>query len=291
MLMMRNIDVALLRTFIAVADHSSMTIAANALNVTQGAVSQQIRRLEDLFGGPLLDRDRRGQRLTPSGERLVGRAREMLNLNDEVWREMTAHGAAGRVRFGLPHDLAGAFIAPVLKAYTEAYPRVEMSLICASSPKLLDALSSGELDICVVEEPLGPTSGECLGLQRLVWVGAPAGRAYLKRPLPVSMVADTCAFRPAVLAALHGQRMNWRTVFESGSVEATTAIVRTDLAVTVWLAATVPSDLEILGQEATLPALPPFSINLHLSNKGADLASQALARLVRERFLRVQHTA
>ena len=99
MLMMRNIDVALLRTFIAVADHSSMTIAANALNVTQGAVSQQIRRLEDLFGGPLLDRDRRGQRLTPSGERLVGRAREMLNLNDEVCPDNDGprRGGAGEV--------------------------------------------------------------------------------------------------------------------------------------------------------------------------------------------------
>jgi DNA-binding transcriptional LysR family regulator len=138
---------------------------------------------------------------------------------------------------------------------------------------------------------MGQTSGECLGLERLVWVGAPAGRAYLKRPLPVSMVADTCAFRPAVLAALHGHGVNWRTVFESGSIEATTAMVKTDLAVTVWLAGTVPSDLEILGQEAALAALPAFSINLHLTKSDAEPASQALARLVRERFLRVQGVA
>ena len=284
--MARNIDIALLRTFVAVADHSSMTVAGRALNLTQGAISQQVRRLEDLLGGALLDRDRRGQRLTPAGERLVGKARQMLNLNDEMWREMTGKGAEGRVRFGLPHDLIGAFISPVLKAYVEDYPKVEVSLICGSSPDLLGALAKGEIDIAVVEEPTGPTLGECLGLERLVWVGAPGGRAQFKRPLPVSMVADTCAFRPAVLAALREQGMEWRTVFESGSADATAATVRTDLAVSAWLAAIAPPDLDILGQESGLPALPPFAINLHLPKTGADLAANALARHIRERFLR-----
>jgi DNA-binding transcriptional LysR family regulator len=289
--MLRNIDIALLRTFVAVADHASMTIAGNALNVTQGAVSQQIRRLEDLLGDPLLERDRRGQRLTPAGERLLGKARQMLNLNDEIWREMTARGAEGRVRLGLPHDLVGAFMAPALKAFTDAYPKVELSLTCEASPNLLAALANGEIDIAVVEEPAGPSKGECLGMERLVWVGASGGRARFKRPLPVSMIADTCAFRPAVLAALTEAGMAWRTVFESGSVEATAAMVRTDLVVTTWLAATVPADLEILDQECGLPTLPSFAINLHLSKTNTDIPTNALAHLVRERFLRGRQAA
>jgi hypothetical protein len=102
------------------------------------------------------------------------------------------------------------------------------------------------------------------------------------------MVAETCAFRPAVLAALRDQGMAWRTVFESGSNDATTATVRTDLAVTACLAATVPPGLEILGRESGLPVLPPFSINLHLPKTGADRATAALARQIREHFVRVQ---
>jgi DNA-binding transcriptional LysR family regulator len=289
--MVRNIDISLLRTFVAVADKASMTVAGNALHLTQGAVSQQIRRLEDLLGDPLLDRDRRGQRLTPAGERLLGKARQMLSLNDEIWREMTARGAEGRVRFGLPHDLVGAFMAPVLKSFTDAYPKVELSLTCGASPDLLVALSNGEIDIAVIEEPAGRSNGECLGLERLVWVGAPGGRAQFKRPLPVSMIADTCAFRPPVLAALAEAGIAWRTVFESGSVEATAAMVHTDLAVTAWLVATVPAGLEVLDQASGLPALPSFAINLHLPRSGADLPATALARHVRERFLRGQQAA
>lgn len=289
--MLYNIDISLLRTFVAVADHASMTAAANAMHLTQGAVSQQIKRLEDLLGGTLLDRDRRGLRPTLAGEQLIGKARRMLSLNDEIWQEMTANGVEGRVKLGLPHDLVGAFVSPVLKVYVEAFPRVDLSLFCAPSPDLIGALANGEIDIVVAEEPLGVSVGECLAVERLVWVGARAGRAQFKRPLPLSMVADTCAFRPAVLAALRGQGVEWRTVFENGSIDATTATIRTDLAVSPWLEVTVPPDLDILGVDAGLPELPPFAINLHLPKSSVATATTALARHIRERFPRKQQAA
>ena len=62
--MARNIDTPLLRTFVAVAETAGMTAAANVLNLTQAAVSQQIKRLEDIFGAPLFERERKGLRLT-----------------------------------------------------------------------------------------------------------------------------------------------------------------------------------------------------------------------------------
>ena len=67
--MARNIDTALLRAFVGVAETGGMTAAANLLNLTQAAVSQQIKRLEEAFGGELFERDRRGLRLTGAGER------------------------------------------------------------------------------------------------------------------------------------------------------------------------------------------------------------------------------
>jgi DNA-binding transcriptional LysR family regulator len=291
LLMPRNLDVSLLRTFVVVADRASMTAAGNALHLTQGAVSQQIRRLEDLFGGALFERDRRGLRLTASGERLLGKARRLLSLNDAIWADMTAITVEGKVRLGAPYDLVGACLAPVLKTYAEAYPQVEISLVCAPSPDLVEALVSGEIDLAVVEEPLGPSTGECLCVERLVWVGAKAGSAHLKHPLPVSMVADTCAFRPAVLAALHEHGREWRTVFENGSIEATTATVRTDLAVTAWLAFTVPPDLDILTADAGLPELPPFAINLHLPQHDIGAATVELARHVRDGLVRQRQAA
>ena len=78
--MPRNLDTGLVRTFVAVADKASMTAAANALHLTQGAVSQQVKRLEEALGCGLFERDRRGLRLTPHGERLFGQARKLIDL-------------------------------------------------------------------------------------------------------------------------------------------------------------------------------------------------------------------
>jgi DNA-binding transcriptional LysR family regulator len=288
--MARNLDVSLLRTFVTVADHASMTAAGNALHLTQSAVSQQIKRLEEVLGCELLTRDRRGLRLTAAGERLFGKAKRLLGLNDEIWTEMTNNTVAGKVRLGVPYDLVGTCLAPILKAYAEVYPQVEISLLCAASPELLTSLAKSEIDLAIVEQPQDRATGECLVIDRLVWVGAKAGNAHLKQPLPISLVADTCAFRPDVLAALQEDGRTWRTVFENGNIEATMATVRMDLAITAWLACTVAPDLDILGTEAGLPDLPPFAISLHLPRQ-AGTATTELARYIRDGLTRFRQAA
>ncbi|MGT2467263.1 LysR family transcriptional regulator [Mesorhizobium atlanticum] len=231
--MIRDLDTTLIRTFVTTADKASMTAAANALHLTQGAVSQQVKRLEEVLGQSVFERDRRGLKLTQVGERLLEKARRLLQLNDEILAEIRGRAVAGQVRIGVPYDLVGTLLAPVLKAYAEAYPQVEISLVCASSPGTRGGPGGGhDRPVAVIEERVGPSAGECLLVDRLVWVGARGGTARLKRPLPVSIVADTCAFRPAVLAALGEHGLDWRTVFENGNIDATTATVRSDLAVT-----------------------------------------------------------
>jgi DNA-binding transcriptional LysR family regulator len=272
-----NLDTALIRTFITVAEKASMTAAASALHLTQGAVSQQVRRLEDVLGASLFERDRRGLRLTGAGERLFGRARQILALNDEIWTEMTGDVQRGQVRLGVPFDLVGKGISPVLKSYNAAFSQVELSLVCAASPDLKAGLAEGDIDVALIEEPVGQGNGECLRIERLVWVGAKGGTARAKRPLPVSMVSQSCAFRPAVFNALESRKVAWRTVFESGNIEATAITVRTDMAVTAWLAATVPDDLEIMNDDPELPSLPAFAINMYWMPDGAKPAVRALA--------------
>lgn len=281
--MSRNLDVALLRAFTVAADRRSMTAAAEVLNLTQGAVSQQIARLEALAGGPLLARERPGLRLTPAGERLLGKARRMVALNDEVWTDLDGAALAGPARFGVPFDLLGARFTPVLKRFAEACPDVELSLRSAASADLARDLAAGRLDLAVIEEPLGLETGELLSVDRLVWVGAQGGTAHRRMPLPVSIVADICVFKPAVLTALNGRDGGWRTVFENGGLEATFATVRADLAVSAWLATTVPPDLAILPPAPGLPDLPVFAITLHGETAASPVVAE-LARHVREGF-------
>jgi DNA-binding transcriptional LysR family regulator len=278
--MSRNLDVTLLRTFVAVADLTSMTAAGNRLSLTQSAVSQQIARLEEVAGRLFL-RDRRALRLTSSGQRLLPKARRMVALNDELWAEMNETSLVGPLRLGVPYDLVGAWVTPILKEFCEEFPLVEVSLSCRASPELLAATASGQLDLALIEEPVGPTGGECLAVERLVWVGARNGSAHLRSPVPISLVAETCAFRPAVLGALESHGVAWRTMFESGSIDATRATVRADLAITAWLRSTVPPDLDIVAAGDVLPELPPFAVNLHRTQASPSPAAAELAGRIR----------
>ena len=277
---MRNLDVTLLRAFAVAADKGSMTAASRVLHLTQGAVSQQVARLEELTGTLLLTRGRGGVNLTASGERLLGKVRQMLALNDEIWSDVSG-AAGGSVRLGIPYDLVGDVFAPVLKTYAQACPLVELVLSCGSSSELMRGLASGQLDLAVVEEPTGTATGEGLRVDRLVWAGAKNGVAWERTPLPLAITAETCVFRPAVLAALRGHDRPWRVSFENGSLDTTLARVRSDLAVSVWLASTVPADLTILPPDAGLPALPLFAITLQLPSRPASRAGTELAHHIR----------
>src|SRR4028118_150133 len=95
--MPRNLDLTALRSFVTVADAGGVTRAAGLLNLTQSAVSMQLKRLEESLGLRLLDRSGRGVSLAPAGERLLGYARRMVALNDEAWARLSTREAEGEL--------------------------------------------------------------------------------------------------------------------------------------------------------------------------------------------------
>ncbi len=165
--MPRNLDTSLLRAFVAVAEAGGMTAAAHVLNLTQAAVSQQIKRLEDTFGCQLFERDRRGLRLTNPGERLLGRARRMLTINDEIWAEMMTEIYIGQVRLGMPYDVVNAYLPRIMKSFAHAHPQVEISVVCRSSAELREGLGRGEVDLTLTTEMGGGPDSEALASERL----------------------------------------------------------------------------------------------------------------------------
>jgi len=100
---MTNIPTELLRTFVAVVDMRSFTRAAQSLGITQPAVSAQVKRLQQLLGGDLLDKSAPGVLLTPMGESVLGSARRLLAINDQILNLAAAAPAEPHViRVGVP---------------------------------------------------------------------------------------------------------------------------------------------------------------------------------------------
>jgi DNA-binding transcriptional LysR family regulator len=282
--MARNIDMSLLRAFTTVVETGSVTEAGGALSLTQAAVSQQIKRLEELFGKPMFDRNKRKLVLSPDGERLLTYAQRLVALNDETWRAMAAPAFDGEVRLGVPYDLVARFLPKVLRRFDKRFPNVRVSLLTSTSRLLCDALNRGELDLTLATEVTSPQRAESILVDRLVWVGAPGGDAYRRDPLPVSLGADTCAFRPYALAALAKWQRRWRPVSESNSLEPMIATLEADLAVAPMLSRAAPKTLEILSDAAGLPRLPSCHVNLYIPRNTQNDMARELAAVLREEF-------
>ncbi len=289
--MARNIDTALLRAFVAVAETGGMTQAGQILNLTQAAISQQIKRLEDLFQAKLFEREKRTVYLSPEGERLLPLAQRMLETNDQVWGAMTAPGFEGEVRIGVPHDIVKAFMPPILKSFNRAWPQVNVVIVSLSTPPLLKALAAGEFDLTLTTQEKVGDGGEVLLPDRLVWAGAPDGRAHKSDPLPIAFGDKRCSFRASALKALAGAGREWRSVSEEGNMLSIYAALEADLAVGPLLASAIPDGLVVLPPDVQLPALPSFSINMYLPKTGGSEIGQELARHIREQFHVRHHLA
>jgi len=285
--MPREIDLSLLRAFVAVSETGSMTSAGRHLNLTQAAVSQQIKRLEEQLGCALFDRRQRHLRMTPSGERLLSHAERILSMNDEIWGMMTSPGIEGQVRLGVPHDIVGPFLPPILRGFSKAWPRAEVSLVCDVSPELRRRLEKGEIDLTLTTEPdPGEESdqGQMLLADRLVWVGACDGTAHERSTFPVSLGDEHCAFRGAAVNALDRAGQDWRFICAFGDMSALYATLEADLAVAPLLSQTVPDHLQILGANSGLPSLPTFYINLYLPRSRPSAVAAELARHIVRSF-------
>ena len=261
--MPRNLDLTALRSFVAVAESGGVTRAAGMLNLTQSAVSMQLKRLEESLDQKLLDRSARAIAVTPAGEQLLGYARKLLKVNDEVFSRLTATEYEGELRLGVPHDIIYPAIPGVLKRFAAEFPRMHVRLVSAPTRKLLDMFSRGEVDlILTTEENCGP-GGQVLVELPLLWIGALNGAAWRKTPLPVAFCSN-CIFRSGVLRALDANGNDWYMAVDSEMDNAVEAAVSADLAVHVALKGSLPPHTEVIDHGGLLPELKTQNINLYV---------------------------
>src|SRR3978361_2174299 len=105
-----SLDIDLLRAFGVIAERRALRGRASRIGRTQSALSQQIKRLEEIVDQPLFQRTGRGVVLTNPGERLLIHAQRILRLHDEAMADLSGKGLSGTIRFGCPDDYAAVFL-------------------------------------------------------------------------------------------------------------------------------------------------------------------------------------
>lgn len=264
--MLRNLDMTSLRSFVAVADTGGVTRAAGFMNLTQSAVSMQLKRLEEALEVQLIDRSSRTVGLTTAGEKLLSYARRMLELNDEVYTSLTHDEFEGEIVLGIPHDIVYPALPKVLQRFNSEYPRVRVNLISSYTKELRELYAKGRCDLILTTEERPDAGGVALAVAPLVWIGAPGGTAWKARPLRLAF-ENNCIFRTDVQKALDSAGIPWEMAVESNSTRTIEATVSADLAIHAVIAGHEPPYVERIAHGGALPELNKTGINLY----GADL--------------------
>lgn len=281
--MPRNLDLTALRSFVAVADSGGVTRAAGFLNLTQSAVSMQLKRLEEALGLPLFDRSNRKIALTAAGEQLLGYARRIMALNDEVFSRLTADEYEGEIVLGVPHDIVYPAIPRVLQRFNAEFPRVKVQLLSSFTRGLREQFARGGADIILTTEDTCDAGGETLTSLPLIWVGAPGGQAWKQRPLRLAF-EHVCIFRASAQNALDRAGIPWEMAVESDSTRTIEASVSADLAVHTVIEGMEPPHVEQIQHGGALPDLPFKQINLYVSDVAESPAKAQLAALLRQAY-------
>ncbi|MBI1425342.1 MAG: LysR family transcriptional regulator [Gammaproteobacteria bacterium] len=149
-------DVASLKAFLAVAEHGSFSTASAQLFLTQPAISKRIAVLESELDTPLFDRIGRQVTLTQAGKALLPRAQKiLLEIEDSTRAIRNLSGdISGLLSIGTSHHIGLHRLPPVLRAFTKAYPEVELDIHFMDSEEACRAVEHGELELGVVTLPL-----------------------------------------------------------------------------------------------------------------------------------------
>jgi LysR family hydrogen peroxide-inducible transcriptional activator len=276
-----------LRYFLAVAETGSFTAAARRSHVAQPSLSVQIAKLESELGGSLLERGRKGARLTQRGELFKPRAAEVLRQVEaaRLESEELAGLQRGSVSLGCM-PTTGAYLLPkLIKAFSGAHPGVRLDLREESSPTLAALLREQEVDLAIIDDAgLGAgLAWEALFSEPLLLAVPPGHRLAGRKRLalgalkgePLILMKAGHGFRGIVLDALARAGVEPRVVHESGEIETVQALVEAGLGL-----ALVPSMVRKAGGPVYLDlAEPRPSRSLFLAWRQAATLTKAAEAL------------
>jgi DNA-binding transcriptional LysR family regulator len=270
------LDLDLLRSFVSVVEAGGFTRAGERVHRTQSTVSQQIRRLEETFGRPLLHRTGKHATPTEEGERLLSYARRILALAEEA-RDVVARPAGdGVVRLGIPEDFAANRLARVLSKFARSRPGLRLDVRCDLSVKLRSDLERGELDLALMKRDAGGTGAIAAWPENLNWV---TSRSHPidphHNPIPLAVFPQGCLYRNRAIHALEAAGRGWHIAYTSPNFAGIQAAVSAGLGVSILPEASLLADHRVLQPKDGFPAIT----NTELALVAAPDASPATRRL------------
>ena len=277
--LMTNIPTELLRTFVAVVDMRSFTRAAQSLGITQPAVSAQVKRLQQLLGGELLDKSAPGVLLTPMGEGVLESARRLLAINDHILNLAAIPPAQPHiVRVGVPGNFVGDILWRTVARSRETQPEVRFHVKSGTSETLVREVHQGELDVAVAmsgSDPLGDARFHWT--DDMVWMRGPLTRVEPDAPVVLVSHGEKCFTHRQVTDALERAGRGYSLAFTETSVSSLAPAVSAGLGVMALPRCIARGTDLTVWDDAPLPPLPTIVCNVCV-RAGADEVVERFAQ-------------
>jgi DNA-binding transcriptional LysR family regulator len=255
-----DLEIDLLRAFVAVAETGSFTAAAEVVGRSQSAVSQKVLRLEEILDRRVFERTSRSLTLTRDGEHLLVTSRRMLELNDAAMRALREPPAAGNLRLGISEDFIPSQLPQLLTRFSRLYPGVSLDLMTGLSCDLLQAYNDGRVDAVIAKKDGKAQRGRIIWREPLVWMGSADYVVDASKPAKLVMLRAPCTYRELMISSLDSVRREWTLACTASSLMGVQAAVAGGLGVTVLGRSFVQQGMQILRAPEHWPPLPMTEI-------------------------------
>jgi DNA-binding transcriptional LysR family regulator len=272
-------DLDLLKAIVMVADCGSFTAASARLHSTQSTISQKVRRLEEMTGHKLLDRANREVRPTDAGETVLGYARRMLALNDEMNEALSGAIVASTVRLGVPEDFVGGRTTHMLATFSRKHPQTKLEVTSGLSRDLANSYDHGELDLILVKQRRNSREAVASWPEKLKWIDSVKNPTIELDPIPLVAFPPRGLYRDDMINAIEGLGRRWRIAFISSSLSGIQAAVADGLGISLLPARAVTAEHIALTPKVGLPTVETMDIAL-LHRPTADPVVKELAHML-----------
>jgi DNA-binding transcriptional LysR family regulator len=277
------LDFDLLRSFVSVVEAGGFTRAGERVHRTQSTVSQQIRRLEENLGRPLLHRNGKGVTPTEEGERLLAYARRILSLAEEARDVVARPIGEGVLRLGLSEDFAAYRLTQLLAEFARSRPGLRLDIRCGLSARLRGDLERGDLDLALLKRDGGEAAGAIAAWpERLSWVTSRNHPIDLQQnPIPLACFEQGCLYRNRAVHALESAGRSWRIALTSPNLTGIQAAVSAGLAVSILPEIAICPDHRTFGATEGFATIPNTEVAL-VAAPNAGPATLRLAEILAE---------
>lgn len=284
------LDLELLRSFVSVVDAGGFTRAGERVHRTQSTVSQQIKRLEDDIGQPLLNRNGKDVTPTEAGERLLSYARRLLALAEEARDVVARPNHEGAVRLGVPEDFAAYRLAKLLASFARSHPALRLDVRADQSTYLKRDLERGDLDLALFKREAGGKDGIAVWPERVHWVTSKSHPMQAKTgSVPLIGFPAGCLYRGRAIHALESDGRAWHMAYTSSSLAGIQAAIAAGMGLSILSEMAIQADHRVLTAkdgfspidrtEVALVASPEASpATLRLADRLAEFCNTVQAK-------------